>query len=286
MKTGSRCVVERLARVACHLGLLATLSLLVDSATAEEAPLWEVGAGAGAIAFPDYRGSDQSNVYPLPVPYLIYRGRYLQADREGLRGILMKQPRAEVNISVNATTPVDSDHNEARAGMPDLDAAVEIGPSLNLMLWKDASGRATVEFRLPVRGAVTLSADPQWIGWQVLPQVNVDFRPAPRWNIGMLAGPIFTDARYSRYFYEVAPRYATRERPVFEAGSGYAGTQFLLSTSRRFDKLWVGAFTRYDDLRGAAFAASPLMKQRHSWMSGVGFAWVFAQSTTLVALPD
>jgi hypothetical protein len=28
------------------------------------------------------------------------------------------------------------------------------------------------------------------------------------------------------------------------------------------------------------------VKQRHSWMTGFGLAWVFAQSTTLVTLRD
>jgi len=37
-------------------------------AHAKEAPLWEVGLGAGAIAFQDYRGSNTTHAYPLPVP--------------------------------------------------------------------------------------------------------------------------------------------------------------------------------------------------------------------------
>ena len=36
---------------------------------AEEKPLWEAGLGIGAMVFPDYRGSDQVNAYPIPLPY-------------------------------------------------------------------------------------------------------------------------------------------------------------------------------------------------------------------------
>lgn len=266
--------------------LAASMALLVCTAQAADAPLWELGAGVGAVAFSDYRGSDDSSVYPVPIPYVIYRGRFLQADRDGVRGILMKQPRAELNISVNATTPVDSDGNAARAGMPDLDPALEAGPSLNLLVWKEEAGRIKLEFRLPVRGAFTLSTDPEFIGWQALPQLNLDLKPASQWNIGVLAGPIFADRRYLRYFYEVAPGYATAARPAYATGAGYAGTQLLLSTSRRFDTLWVGAFARYDDLHGAAFESSPLVKQRSSWMLGFGVAWIFARSEERVPLSD
>ena len=47
----------------------AVLALSMRTAHAEEKPLWEFGLGAGAIAFPDYRGSDEGRVYPVPVPY-------------------------------------------------------------------------------------------------------------------------------------------------------------------------------------------------------------------------
>jgi outer membrane scaffolding protein for murein synthesis (MipA/OmpV family) len=40
-------------------------------------PLWEAGLGIGAVTFPDYRGSDESQVYPVPVPYFVYRGKFL-----------------------------------------------------------------------------------------------------------------------------------------------------------------------------------------------------------------
>ena len=52
----------------------------------EEKPLWEAGLGIGALAFPDYRGSDEVNTYPVPLPYFVYRGKFLKADREGVRG--------------------------------------------------------------------------------------------------------------------------------------------------------------------------------------------------------
>ena len=83
---------------------------------AKEAPLWEFGLGAGAIAFQDYRGSDTTHAYPLPVPYIVYNGKFLKADRDGVRGTLFNQDWLEINLSFNLTTPVRNDRE--RSGMP------------------------------------------------------------------------------------------------------------------------------------------------------------------------
>jgi hypothetical protein len=35
---------------------------------------------------------------------------------------------------------------------------------------------------------------------------------------------------------------------------------------------------RYDTLKGAVFEGSPLVRRQQSYMAGIAFAWVFAQS--------
>ena len=88
------------------LGTLSVaLALLAPALYAAEKPLWEFGLGVGAIAFPDYRGSDETQVYPVPVPYFVYRGPCLKADRDGVRGKLFDRQYAELNLSVSATIP-------------------------------------------------------------------------------------------------------------------------------------------------------------------------------------
>src|ERR1700735_1130102 len=108
-------------------------------AMAKEEPLLEYGLGLGAVAFEDYRGSDTTHVYPLPVPYVVYNGKFLKADRDGVRGTLFNQDQVELNLSVNATTPVKSDRE--RNGMPDLKSTVELGPSLDLHLLRSSDAR-------------------------------------------------------------------------------------------------------------------------------------------------
>ncbi len=262
------------------LCLLCALAAAAPAA-AEELPLWELGVGVGGFALPDYRGADQGRGYVLPVPYVVYRGDFLKADRRGIRGELFDTDRIELNISVAASLPVDSSRNAARAGMPDLRPSLELGPSLEFALWRSRDGRSLLELRLPLRAAFTLESSPQGIGWVATPNLNLDLpgRGAlAGWNFGLLAGPVYGSRRQHEYFYGVAPEFATPARPAYDAPGGYAGLQFLAAASRRFAGFWVGAFVRADTLSGAAFEASPLLKRDTYVAAGAGIAWVLGVS--------
>src|SRR5271155_912915 len=129
---------------------LAVLAVLwANLCCAKEAPLWEFGLGAGAIAFQDYRGSDTTHAYPLPVPYIVYNGKFLKADRDGVRGTLFDQDWLEINLSFNLTTPVRNDRE--RSGMPDLRSTVEVGPSIDLHLYKSDDAKFKFDLRMPIR---------------------------------------------------------------------------------------------------------------------------------------
>ena len=70
------------------LGLSACLCV-AGPAHAEHLPVWELGIGIGTLNTPHYRGSDSEADLILPFPYVIYRGSFLQIDREeGVRGRL------------------------------------------------------------------------------------------------------------------------------------------------------------------------------------------------------
>ena len=272
---------------ACMLRTLiagAALSVTASAAAhADERPLWEVGFGAGVIAFNDYRGANATHVWPVPVPYFIFRGDILKVDREGLRGKLFRQDRVELNLSVDATPPVRND--SARAGMPDLRSTLEIGPELDVHLWRSADRRVKLDLRTPVSAAITIAPDPQRAGTIYDAHLSLDiaqFAGEYGWKLGLLAGPLWEDRRYDNYFYGVAPQYTTPTRPAYDAPGGYAGTQTLVSLSRRYPSFWVGAFLRHDSLGGASFEASPLVQRNNYWFGGFGIVWILRQSSRLV----
>ena len=250
-------------------------------------PLWELGLGVAGVRLPDYLGSDQSRGYLLPLPYIVYRGTWLKADRGGARALLFDSQRVKVDLSVAASTPTRSNRNAARAGMPNLSGTFELGPNLNITLASSPDARWKLDLRLPVRAAITVERSPKLVGTTFSPNLNLDIGGVGGgWNLGLLAGPVFADRKYHAHYYGVDAAYATADRPAYQAQGGYAGWRALAATSRRFGNTWVGGFLRYDSLRGAAFEDSPLLRRSSALTFGFGIAWILATSSELVASGD
>jgi outer membrane scaffolding protein for murein synthesis (MipA/OmpV family) len=253
---------------------------------AETQPLWELGFGFGGLTAPDYRGSDEQRGYLLPVPYIVYRGKVLRVDRSGIYGRLLRTEKVRLDLSFDAGVPAKSRKNTARTGMPDLDPTVEVGPSLEVCLWHDCSADRAVQLRLPLRAVfATDFSHVNSAGWVFNPHLNLDVKnlgPHGGWNFGMALGPLYASEKNHDYYYQVDPVFATPARPAYDAHAGYSGTRLTLALSKRFDNFWLGTFARYDDLSGARFADSPLLRVRRSFMAGFGVSWFFAHSTTRV----
>jgi outer membrane scaffolding protein for murein synthesis (MipA/OmpV family) len=249
---------------------------------AAELPLWEAGPGLAVIDLPDYRGANQRHTYALPFPYVEYRGKFLKADRERVRGVLYTDPGMELNLSFNATPPVDSSTNQARSGMPDLDPTLEVGPSLDLHLWRSVSSNRSMDLRLPLRAVIATDfRHAHAEGWVFQPHINFDFKelgPEHKLRFGISAGPLFATRRFHEYFYGVDPQFAQLSRPSYVASGGYSGSQLTLALSRRDREVWLGAFVRYDHLDGSSMADSPLVKSREVMTVGIGVSWILSRS--------
>ena len=257
-------------------------------AQTEIKPEWELGAGVAAIDFPLYRGSNERRSFFLPIPYFVYRGETLQVNRERVRGLIFKRDSVEMDISVNGSVPAKG--SIARQGMPDLDPTLEIGPSLNFHFLYSADKKNTFDLRMPLRGVIASDfKHVQPVGWLFQPQLDVDFRDIDHsgWNIGLVGGLIFSDRRYHQYFYNVAPQYATATRPAYTTGGGYSGTQYIFAFNRRQqDGDWIGGFMKWDNLNGAVFADSPLVKSKSYFTIGIAATWTFNKSDKMVEVND
>lgn len=166
---------------------LATLLLGAGAGTVPAAPLWELGLGAAALRLPDYRGADVSHGYLLPLPYVVYRGQWLRADREGARAVLVDRPGWELNLSAHASAPVRSRDNPARAGMANLPATVELGPKLTARLWQAEDRSAQLDLLLPVRAVIAVSRSPHAVGAVAVPTLNLDLPRLAGWLAGTSA---------------------------------------------------------------------------------------------------
>lgn len=249
-------------------------------------PLWEIGLGFAGLSMPDYRGSDERTGYLLPFPYFVYNGDRLKVSREGARADLFKSKRVKLDFSAAASMPAKSGSG-ARAGMPDLDPAFELGPEIRIDLNSDpestSGGWALV---LPVRAVIATDfSHTRSLGAVFAPYLIYD-RPNlfSDWYFSASFGPMYAGSRYHDYYYEVAPEFATGARPAYDATAGYSGSRLTFALSKRYKSFWTGAFLRYDTLSNAVFEDSPLVRRDNSLMFGLGVAWVLARSNETVVL--
>lgn len=245
-------------------------------------PLWEIGAGVGVATFPEYRGSNERTEFVVPLPYVAYRGDRLRVGRDGARGVLARTPSYAVDLSIDGAVPVESSDDGPREGMEELDPVVEFGPSIDWPIGTTGIGRWTL--RLPLRAAVATDlSDTSHEGWTLHPQVRLD---APnlvsRWDFTFSLGPRFGSRDFHAYYYDVGTEDVRPGRERFRADAGYSGLAARIGTSRRFGRLWAGAFVLYDNLAETAFEDSPLVETKHALAAGFGLSWVFRQSDTRV----
>lgn len=266
--------------------ILSLLSLILTSpiVSAGHLPLWELGAGLGYLHAPHYRGSQQSEDYFLPFPYAVYRGEKLKADREGIRGELLKWDHANVDLSFAGNVPVSSNTEGARSGMPGLDLVLEIGPSANFELWTSKRNNLEQNFvlKMPFRPVVSIG-DPimEYQGIVFSPYFQLQNRihyPKSQWRFNISAGPMFATERYHDYFYEVEAKYATAQRSEYDAKGGYSGSRVTISFTRNAESFYIGAFARYDVLDSAAFVDSPLIETDRYLVFGVAISWIMTHS--------
>ena len=161
----------------------------IAHAQTELRPEWEIGAGFAAIDFPLYRGSADRRSYLLPTPHFVYNGEVLQIKRERVRGLIFRSENIELDISLNGSVPAKSSDSAARKGMPNLDATLELGPSLSYHFYYSADKKTNFDLRLPLR-SVTASDFKRFqnVGWLFQPQLNVDIHDIARsgWNLGLV----------------------------------------------------------------------------------------------------
>lgn len=233
----------------------------VNSVTAENKPQMEAGVVLVGQLAADYRGSAHYHPRVLPLPYFIYRGPIFKVDRGGVRGEFWTGKRLQLNVSMDGALGSNSDNNALRKGMPELENAVEIGPSLDLNL----TGLSLDEgwsLRLPLRAMVTIGSNGiHQQGYLFNPRIT--WRKADLWRDwrgSLSVGALFANAQFHDYYYGVAPEFSTANRAQYEAGGGYSGSYIRFNLYRGWRDWRFGISLRYDNLAGAVFLSSPLVE--------------------------
>jgi len=248
-----------------------------------ERPLWEIGLFGGAARLPHYRGSDEYRLYVLPLPYIIYRGEIVRANREGLKGIFWATDRFETALSFSGSPPVDDD-NDARKGMPELGAILEVGPGFKFFI-TERGNPDPLYLTAGVRTAISVDTDDFGTAYRgirggvKLVYRNRTWLENQRTTLGLNAGIDFANREYNDYIYSVDPGYAVPGRPAYRADGGYTGFSVSANAVKKLTGRWsVAAYYRWDNLSGTAYADSPLVKTENNHIIGCALIWTIFQS--------
>lgn len=269
-------------RLAIALAMAAAGSLPARASDAESGraaqPLWEIGAFALGVSQQAYPGSDTQLKRGLALPFVIYRGQWVRADRDtlGLRAI--KTNRVEVDVGFAGSFGGGDDDIEARRGMRELGTLVELGPRVKYLLAETAGGgRWRVD--LPLRGVFDLNDSASYRGLAFEPRLLFERQSTSGWRYGTSLSVILADRRLASDFYGVGPADAAPGRPAYAASAGLVSTRLSLSATRSLSRDWrLFGVLRLETVRGAANEDSPLVRKKNGASVGLGVSYTFMRS--------
>ncbi len=245
-------------------------------------PLWEVGAGILPFRADHYRGSPQNKLFTLPLAAYVYRGARVEAESGYIRGHLVRRDNFAIDLSLSLGLPVNSDADNLRKGMRDLDPIFEVGPMLRYYLWKSKDGQHFVNLEMPYRAVYATNLQYiDHVGYYSIPYVNYLSKASPvtlGWAVDVSVGLQYGSSGFHNRFYAVDTPDVTPDRKHFHSVSGYSGTQLAMLVSKRIGNVQFTPFLRYDYLDGAVYKSSPLYKNPHYTMFGMAFIWYFSHS--------
>ena len=268
------------AAVKIFLNSLLALSLFYSAIAASDEIIWDLGVGVADFNLNLYPGSADSKNYILPLPYFTLLAERLEIDK-GIRGFLFESKHVVLEVSADFGIPVESDNSRVRIGMPDLDATLQLGPSLEFLLTDVRKDQMNMRFELPLRAVIASDFKHTTNeGWLLEPRFSMEKRRLFKSGLAMrlTLGVKYATRHYHAYYYDVEPVFSTTTRPTYVSSKGYGGAFTELGASWREGNWIWWTFMRYQNLNGAVFEDSPLVEQNDYYLVGIGFAWIFAQN--------
>lgn len=255
---------------------LAATPALAQNANSQ--PLWELGAVGIGVSQQAYPGANAQVARGLALPYFMYRGEVLRADRDtaGLRAI--KTERFELDVGVAGSFGARSDEIDERRGMPTLGTLIEFGPRVKWKLGQDQAGGGW-RLELPLRGVFDLSDGAAHRGMAFEPKLVYQRRASAGWFYSTSLSALVADKRLAQTFYGVAPQYALASRQSYDAQSGLVAWRLNASVGHQLSRDWlIFGFGRIDSVAGAANEDSPLVKKTNGASLGLGLTYTWLRS--------
>lgn len=239
-------------------------------------PLWEAGLLATHVEQAAYPGARSRVGRTLAIPFFIYRGEWLRADRDNVGLRALRTERTELDIGFSGSFGTRGEDVPEREGLPALGTLLEFGPKLNVQLGRLAGGRLKLE--LPVRGVFDASDSLRHRGMAFEPELGLAWGGAGGFT-GLSLGAVFADARLAHTLYGIDAADARADRPAWQGRAGLVAWRAGVSHAIPLGPDWrlFGAL-RGDWVSGAANVDSPLVVKRSSASAVIGVTWTLGRS--------
>ena len=276
------------------LFVLASIQVIAQQEVALEddmRPVWEAGVLAAVFSSPEYPGAGQSQSNVIAAPYFIYRGETIRiGDGSIARAVAIDKSWYELDLSLAGSFNANSEGNEARVGMPDLDFIFELGPQLKLRLSKfefEQHGKA--ELLLNLQARAVFSTDFSSIhkrGYVFQPVLSYRQRGwlSEKTALSVSLSPTWASEKLHDYFYQVDSEFVTEQRSAYDADSGYLGTDLSVGLSfNATEDIRIFTFARASLHSGSANEDSPLFIDKSTYSYGLGMVWRLWESEEKVS---
>ena len=203
---------------------------------------WRYTLGLGAVAVPDYEGSDDYEPRPLAIARIQKGHQYGQLFGSKLTSNLIPHPNFRLGPVVNYRQERDDVDNSAVDAMSDVDAALELG--------------AQVGYDHKLDGGV-IGVEVEWVhdvadghdGWLLTPEIHYRRPLGDNWRFNLAVSTTYASDDYMQAYFSVTPADAAASGlPVFGASDGFkdVGVKVVLaySMTERWDLGAVGGWKR------------------------------------------
>lgn len=236
---------------------------------------WSGYLAAGALAVPDYEGSEDYQAAPLIGAKLGYDRYYLEIQGLGLRANLSPFSRWEFGPIVGLRSGRDDVENDRVDALRDIDDTVEVGAFITVSLYELVHPSDELAFGMDVKTGTSSDAK----GTTVSFGPTYSFSPLDRLRLGLGLSATFADDDYVDTYFGIDGADALRSGlSTYDGDGGLKDIGISLRANYQLSDHWgVMGFAGYTQLVGDA-ADSPIVDDEGSagqGMIGVGIAYRF-----------
>lgn len=217
---------------------------------------WAVSAGVGAQYKPDYEGSDDYTIDPVPMLSITYRDIvFLRGATLGANALTIKGPgpndRLRIGPLVRYRGGRDQDDNDALRGLGNVDTSVEVGGFVRYSVARWSLGLTAAQDVAGGHEGMLVEAS----GGYAMPlakDLHANFGVSTTW----------ASDDYMRSFFGISAAQAARSgRAQYDAGAGIKDVGLSLGIEYDLTEHWgIGGSLGYKRLLGDA-ADSPIVAQ-------------------------